>query len=82
LADIVPTLDDAGGVGLGDRIVWRELAYFESARGQTRILLEKQQQDAIPEQWAPVIAVDIYVLPSKLGEDHCSVSPQLAHGLK
>ena len=39
------------------------------ARGYTRILLERQPQDAIPERWTPVIAVDIYVLPSKLGED-------------
>lgn len=69
LADMVPTPEDAGGVALGERIFWRELAYFESARGHTKILIEGQPQDAEVEAWVPVFSVSIYVLPSKLGED-------------
>lgn len=73
LADIVPTPEDAAGVALGDRIIWRELPYFESARGHTRIRLEGQPLDSTPEAWVPLITVDVYAVPSKLGEDRYQI---------
>jgi hypothetical protein len=69
VADMVPTPEDSGGIALGDRIVWRELCYFESARGHTRILVEHQPRHGVPEKWANLISIGVYVLPSKLGED-------------
>ena len=68
LSEIAPAMDDAGCFRLDDRIVWREWNYFESARGLTRLLLERKEQDADANRWTPVLAAEVYVLPSKLGE--------------
>ncbi len=69
LADLVPNADDACGIQLAGQLIWRELPYFESARGYTRILVEAQPADSPAEQWITALAVNVYVSPSKLGED-------------
>jgi hypothetical protein len=66
---MVPVPDDAGGVILDDRIVWRALPYFESARGHTKVSLEERSTEGGSDEWGLVIAKDVYVLPSKIGED-------------
>ncbi len=69
LTDLVPNADDASGIQFGEQLIWRELPYFESARGHTRILVEAQPVESPAEQWTAALAVTVYVLPSKLGED-------------
>lgn len=68
LSLLMPSLEDSGGAWLGDRIMWRQLSHFESARGRTRILVERQPHDSSPEQWTPLFSTEIGVIPSKLGE--------------
>ena len=68
LSDLVPRLEDAAGVALSGRLLWRELAYFESARGRTNIVLEARSDVSQHSRWETVLIVAVYVLPSKLGE--------------
>lgn len=69
LSELVPTPEDAAGVALGGQLFWRDLAYFESARGQTGIMLEARPEDRVSDTWQRVLDVRVYVLPSKLGEE-------------
>ena len=69
LADLVPNVDDAAGVALAGSLFWRDFPYCESARGETPIVLEAQPEDSALDTWERVIAVNVYVQPSKLGED-------------
>lgn len=69
LGDVAPSPDDATGVSLGGKLYWRDLAYFDSGRGQTRLVLQSKSEDAAQEMWITLLAIDVYVLPSKLGED-------------
>ena len=68
LSDIVASADDAFGSDMGSQLIWRGLPYFESARGFTKLLLESQPESASDDRWHPVVSLDLYVLPSKLGE--------------
>lgn len=69
LNDIVPTSDDASGILVGERLFWRDFAYFDSARGETLLVLESRHQTAADDAWATLLTARIYVVPSKLGED-------------
>ncbi|MEQ9379593.1 MAG: DUF2357 domain-containing protein [Pirellulales bacterium] len=68
LTDIAPTLNDAGGQITAGRVFWRDLQYFESARGKTKLLVEARREGEGDGGWAVVHATWIYVLPSKVGE--------------
>jgi hypothetical protein len=69
LSDVLPTPEDASGVALGGQLFWREMPYFESAQGWTKILLEAQAANLATDFWDPVIGIKVFVLPSKLGEE-------------
>ena len=70
LVEMVSTPEDAGGMAFGDRLLWRDLPYFESARGRTRLLLESRPEGAhVADAWETVATVDVIVLPSKLGDE-------------
>lgn len=69
LSDITPSHDDAAGMVLGGRVFWRDLAYFESARASTQLVLESRSECDNDDDWKTLISVGIYVLPSKIGED-------------
>ena len=66
LSDLV---DDAGGSDMAGRLIWRGVPYFESARGLTTMLLEAQPEGSIADAWEIILTLDVFVLPSKLGED-------------
>jgi len=68
LSDIV-SADDAGGSDMAGRLIWRGLPYFESARGQTPLILESQQEGSMPESWKILLTLDVFVIPSKFGEE-------------
>ncbi len=68
LSDLTPVPEDAHGIALGAQLHWRELPYFESARGHTRLVLEAQPQDSATDAWRMLAVVDLFILPSKLGE--------------
>jgi hypothetical protein len=53
---------------LGGLLCWRELPYFESARGHTTLTIEDQREGAVANEWKPILTVQLYVLPTKLGE--------------
>ena len=69
LGDVAPSPDDAAGLLLGGKLYWRDLAYFDSGRGQTRLLLQSRPADLAHETWTTLLAKDVHVLPSKLGEN-------------
>ncbi|HEY3967183.1 MAG TPA: nuclease domain-containing protein [Planctomycetaceae bacterium] len=69
LHDLIPSQVDSAGVALGGHLFWRDLAYFESARGPTKILVESQADDSPTDCWAKVLLAQVYVLPTKLGEE-------------
>lgn len=60
---------DAGGSSMGGRRFWRSHMYFESARAITPIKVEARSEDSATEEWTKVLSVEVYVLPSKLGDD-------------
>lgn len=69
LRDLVSTADDAGGIDYAGQRIWKGYAYFESARGQTKLLLESQAEGSDADTWTTLLTLDVFVLPSKLGED-------------
>ena len=69
LSDLLPAPDDAAGAEMASQLIWRRWPYFESARGHTRLLLEAQPAAPPNDRWHRVLALDVFVLPSKLGED-------------
>lgn len=69
LTDITPNPDDASGVLLGGRLFWRDLAYFDSARAHTQIIVEVRPEADEGASWRPVLSECVYILPSKVGED-------------
>jgi hypothetical protein len=85
LGDISPTPDDASGVLLGGRMFWRDLSYFDSARGHTPLIVETRSEAAGHDTWATLLSTSIYVLPSKLGEERYQAMSadldRVSHGL-
>lgn len=69
LTDIAPTADDAAGILIGGSVFWRDLAYFDSARAHTELVLERRSDDVADRRWLVLLSVDLYVLPTKVGED-------------
>jgi hypothetical protein len=69
LSDLLPAPDDASGAEMAGQLIWRRWPYFESARGHTRLLLEAQPEGSPNDRWQRVLALDVFVLPTKLGED-------------
>jgi len=69
LVDIAPSPDDAAGMLLGGKLYWRDLNYFDSARGATELILEARPQDAPQDAWDRALSVMVCILPSKLGEE-------------
>jgi hypothetical protein len=69
LSDLVSVPDDAGGRDIGGRLIWHGMGYFESARGRTLLLLEARPAETTTAVWKTVAVVDIYVLPTKLGDE-------------
>jgi len=67
-SDILPTPEDAAGSDLGEQRVWRGVPYFESARGHTAVVLESQPENSPAECWQSLLTLNVYVLPSKIGE--------------
>ncbi len=61
-------ITDCEGKRYGGQLIWQEHPYFESARGRTSVLVESRPEESFSGDWVPVIRVDVYVLPSKLGE--------------
>lgn len=70
LSDLVSTAEDAGGKDWAGRLIWPSAPYFESARGHTGLLLEAQPEGSLADAWKIVLTLDVFVLPSKLGEEH------------
>lgn len=85
LADIAPTLDDASGVYIGGKLFWRDLAYFDSARAQTQLVVESTPEADESASWQVVFSARVYILPSKLGEDRYEAMNadlgRVSHGL-
>jgi len=69
LDEILPNPQGAGGMVIGGRTFWPEFKYFESARGQTSIILESRYDQSPSETWVRVFIDNVYILPSKIGED-------------
>lgn len=68
LADIAPSPEAAAGMLLGGRRFWPDLAYFDSARGKTLLVLEAKSE-VDQEVWTTLLSAHIYIQPSKLGDD-------------
>ena len=47
-------------------VMWDELAYFESARGRTPVVLESRKDDGA--RWENRLVIQFSIVPSKLGE--------------
>lgn len=60
--------ENATGRYFGGPLIWPEHAYFESARGQTKLLVEAQPEGSNSEEWVPVVTMEVVVLPTKIGE--------------
>lgn len=69
LGDMVSNPGDANGRLFGDHLIWSAHTYFESARGCTRLHLASRPEGASAEAWKEVLALDVIVLPSKLGDE-------------
>jgi hypothetical protein len=68
LSGLVPVPEDEEGVAIGGQLFWRDLMYFESARGQTRVVLESQPEESTTNEWKTIFTSEVHILPSKLGE--------------
>ena len=69
LSDLVSKTDDAGGIDFAGLLCWPGLPYFESARGQTLLIMEAQPEGSAADAWQTMFTLEVFVLPSKLGED-------------
>ena len=70
VSDLVSGLDVAAGVVLAGQRFWSEHPYFESARGQSEIAVEARSDSPNTKEWRRIFTVQIYVVPSKIGENH------------
>jgi hypothetical protein len=66
IKDIVPNESDADGIAMLGQLIWREWPYFESARGKTRVLLQKKSDT---DAWDLVLEFAVWVNPTKIGEE-------------
>jgi hypothetical protein len=69
LIDLLPNQEDANGASMGGTVFWREITYFESARGATTVTLESRVEADPEGTWRVRMQGPLYVTPSKLGED-------------
>jgi hypothetical protein len=68
LADVLGE-ENAAGLRFGTSLLWQDAPYYESARGHTPMVVESRREEKPQEGWSLEFATDVYVLPSKLGED-------------
>jgi hypothetical protein len=79
LAEILSDEEEASGRIYDNKVIWREAAYFESGRGATTISVQSRSVSDSSQFWETRIRAEIYVVPSKLGEDgYRSMSADLA----
>lgn len=62
------TPDDSLGSDWGPMIIWKQISYFESARGRVLVQLLSRNKSSITE-WRRRAQFFVNVLPGKLGED-------------
>ncbi len=69
IIDLLSSQEDADGASMGGNVFWKEIAYFESARGVTTVTLESRVEADTEGAWRVRMQGQLYVMPSKLGED-------------
>ena len=69
VADLMPDPAHAGGAAMLGQLVWPDISYFESGRGDTKVILESREEVSDLEAWKPLLQFSVYVVPSKISEE-------------
>jgi hypothetical protein len=72
-------VDFSAGVPFGDRLLWPDSPYFESARGRVRVRLMGRSAEG--GAWHESAAIEVTVVPTKLGERRYHVMFEQMRGL-
>jgi hypothetical protein len=69
ISEILATDQEAQGRIFGDILIWPDMAYFDSARGDTLVRLQARLEDSGESAWEEILAGSVMVVPSKIGEE-------------
>lgn len=69
MAEMVGDAGHTAGISILGQRVWPEHAYFESARGETRVRVEVRNPEASSDAWEQLLQIVVYVVPTKVREE-------------